>query len=244
MDFKDKIVLVTGSSRGIGAQTVYDFAKNGANVIINYNNDYDSAEKLKEKIEKELSGEVLLIKCDVSSDVEVSDMIDTISNKYGKIDILVNNAGICNDTPFLEKTGEDFLKVLSVNLVGTFLVSKYASKIMKEGKIINIASDNAVGANYPESAEYDSSKAGIISLTHNMAKYFSPKMTVNCVCPGWIDTDMNKDLSKDQLKVIENSILINRIGKASEVSNVIMFLASDKASFVNDSIIIVNGGLK
>ena len=138
-----------------------------------------------------------------------------------------------------------FSDVLGVNLIGTYLVSKHVGKCMLEkscGKIINIASDNGIDLGYPESCEYDASKAGVISLTSNMAKHYAPYINVNCVCPGWIDTDMNKDLSDSQKKDICDKILVKRFASVKEISNVVLFLASDDASYVNDSIIEVNGG--
>ena len=244
MNFKEKVVLVTGSSRSLGAQIIKDFAKQGANVIINYNNSKEGAINLQNEI-KEYNENVLCIKCDISNEEEIINMTNEIIKEFGTIDILVNNAGICNDTLFEEKNKTDFLKVLETNVIGTYLVTKHIAKHMKDGgRIINIASDNGLDNGYPESAEYDASKAGVISLTHNMAKYYAPKINVNCICPGWIDTDMNKDLTKDQKKQIEESILLQRFATKEEISNVVLFLASEKASYINDSIIKVNGGTK
>ena len=243
MNFDKKIVLVTGSSRSLGAQIVKDFAKEGAKVIINYNNSEEEAFKLKKELEQQYNKEVLTIKCDITNEQEIINMVSSVIEKYNKIDILVNNAGICNDTLFENKSKEDFLKVLETNVVGTYLVTKHVAKYMSKGsKIINIASDNGLNNGYPESADYDASKAGVISLTHNMAKYYAPDININCVCPGWIDTDMNKDLTEDQTKEIENKILLKRFATKKEISNVVLFLASDKASYINDSIITVNGG--
>ena len=111
-----------------------------------------------------------------------------------------------------------------------------------EGKIINISSDNALDNFYPESFDYDASKAGVISLTHNMARFYAPYINVNCVCPGWIATDMNKDMDIEVRKEFEDKILLKRFATCDEISNVVLFLASDMASYVNDSVIKVNGG--
>ena len=244
MNFKGKVVLVTGSSRSLGAQIIQDFAKQGATVIINYNNSKEEAINLERKI-KEYNENVLCIKCDISNEDEIINMTNEIIKEYGTIDILVNNAAICNDTLFEEKNKRDFLKVLETNVIGTYLVTKHVAKHMKDGgRIINIASDNGLDNGYPESAEYDASKAGVISLTHNMAKYYAPKINVNCICPGWIDTDMNKDLTKKQKNQIEENILLKRFAKKEEIANVVLFLASEEASYINDSIIKVNGGTK
>lgn len=245
MNFEGKTVVVTGSSRSLGRQIVLDFAIGGANVVINYNNNFDKAMDAKTKIEK-LGVNVLLIKCDVSNESEVCSMVSEVISKFGKIDILVNNAGVCNDSLFDEKTCDDFVSVLKTNLVGTYLVSKYVGKFMldaKDGKIINIASDNAFVSGYPESAEYDASKSGVVSLSHNMAKFYSPYVRVNCVCPGWIDTDMNKGLTSKQKSDICDKLMLHRFASSKEISNVVLFLASDMSSYVNDSVITVNGGV-
>ena len=244
MRFADKVVFVTGSSRGLGAYLVYAFAKEGASVVINYNKSYEDAVSLKKKIEK--FGSCMLVCGDVSLEEDVSRMTQEIISSYGKIDILVNNAGISNDSLFDLKDVSSFRKVLDVNLIGTYLVSKYVGKIMlenKSGKIINISSDNGIDRYYPESCDYDASKAGVISLTHNMARFYAPYVNVNCVCPGWMDTDMNKDMDDSYKKGICDKILLGRFGEVSEISNLVLFLASDDASYVNDSIIKVNGGI-
>ena len=157
--FKEKVVLVTGSSRSLGKEIIKKFANEGAKVVINYNNSLEEANQLKKEF-ADLSIENLIVKCDVSKEEEVKEMVKTIVDTYGKIDILVNNAGICNDTLFDKKTKDDFEKVIGVNLIGTYLVSKYVGEIMlkqKSGKIINIASDNGLHECYPESCDYDSS---------------------------------------------------------------------------------------
>lgn len=244
MRFADKVVFVTGSSRGLGAYLVYAFAKEGASVVINYNKSYEDAVFLKKKIEE--FGSCMLVCGDVSLEEDVSRMTQEIISSYGKIDILVNNAGISNDSLFDLKDVSSFRKVLDVNLIGTYLVSKYVGKIMlenKSGKIINISSDNGIDRYYPESCDYDASKAGVISLTHNMARFYAPYVNVNCVCPGWMDTDMNKNMDDSYKKGICNKILLGRFGEVSEISNLVLFLASDDASYVNDSIIKVNGGI-
>lgn len=182
-------VLVTGSSRGLGAEIIKEFAKNGVDVVINYNHSYKEAYDLADSIK---NVDVQVIKCDVSNEDEVKDMFSQIQN----IDFLINNAAISRDSDILEKSAMDFNRVLHTNLTGTFLVSKYAIKKMDKGSIINISSSNAIDTYYPESIDYDASKAGIISLTHNFSKYL-PDFRVNCVCPDWIDTDITKDMDEE-----------------------------------------------
>ena len=242
-----KTVLVTGSSNGIGKETIIKFAKNNYNVVITYNHDERSALELEKEIKEKYKVDTLVLKCDVSSEIEIENMVNEIVNKFGNIDVLVNNAGIAIDTTFEDKTKENFMKTLEVNLVGTFLVSKYVSKIMLEqkyGNIINVASTNGIDSYYVESLDYDASKSGVISLTHNLANYLAPYIRVNCVCPGWINTKMNNCLSEEFKKKEIDKILLNRFAESNEVANLIYFLASDEASYINDSIIKIDGGVK
>lgn len=242
-----KTVLVTGSSNGIGKETIIKFAKNNYNVVITYNNDKNSALELEREIKNKYNVNTLVIKCDVSNEEEIKSMVDRIINQFGKIDVLVNNAGIAIDTTFEDKTKDNFMKTLEVNLVGTFLVSKYVSIYMlkeKSGNIINVSSTNGIDSYYVESLDYDASKSGVISLTHNLANYLAPYVRVNCVCPGWINTKMNDCLSDEFKNKEVDKILLNRFADASEVANLIYFLASDEASYINDSIIKIDGGVK
>lgn len=235
------VVLVTGASKGIGEATALKFAKNGYDVVINYYSDTVCANKVKENVGK-YGVKCLLCKCDISNEEEVKNMVDDIINKFGSIDVLVNNAGIANDTLPFEKNVDDFKRVLDVNLIGTYLVSKYVIKHMKNGSIINISSTNALNQYYPYSLDYDASKAGVISLTHNLAVELSPNIRVNAVCPGWVNTDMNKQLDDDYINDECKNILLGRFAEPKEIANVIYFLASEYASYINNSIIRVDGG--
>ena len=202
-----KVVLVTGSSRGIGKATILEFASKGYNVIINYKKEDSNAKNLKEEIEKNYDVDVLTIKADVSNEEDVKNMVNVIIEKFQKIDVLVNNAGIAIDKDFEERTVEDWKLTLNTNLIGPFIVSKYVGKEMlkqKRGRIINISSTNGINTFFPTSIDYDASKAGLINLTHNLAIQFSPYINVNCVAPGWVDTDMNKELPKE---LIEEEII-------------------------------------
>ena len=240
-----KVVLVTGSNRGIGKACIEEFAKAGLDVVINYCHRKNEAYALKNAIEANYDVNVMVVKADISIEEEVIGMINAIVDEFGTIDILVNNASVCKDTLLMDKRVVDFKRILDVNLIGTYLCSKYAGKIMMEngsGKIINIASTNAIDTYYPESCDYDASKAGVISLTHNFAREFAPYINVNCVCPGWVKTDMNKDLSLEQVHKEEKGILLGRFADSDEIAKVVLFLASSKASYVNDSVIRVDGG--
>ena len=238
-------MLVTGSNRGIGRSTIIEFAKAGLDVVINYCHHKEEAYELKDYVESNYNVRCLVVKCDVSKEDEVIEMINEIVDYFGGLDILVNNASVCRDSLLMDKDIESFRRILDVNLIGTYLCSKYAAKIMLDngsGSIINVSSTNAIDTYYPESCDYDASKAGVISLTHNLAREFSPYIRVNCVCPGWVNTDMNKELSVEQVHEEEKNILLKRFADPEEIAKVIVFLASNKSSYVNDSIIRVDGG--
>ena len=242
-----KTVLVTGSSSGIGKETVKKFAKNNYNVVITYNNDYNGAIELEKEIKERDNVDTLVIECDISDEDKIKEMVEKVIFKFNKIDVLVNNAGIAIDTTFEDKTKDNFMKTLEINLVGTFLVSKYVSKYMleqKSGNIVNVASTNGIDSYYVESLDYDVSKSGVISLTHNLANYLAPNIRVNCVCPGWINTKMNDCLSTEFKTKETEKILLSRFAEPEEVANLIYFLASDEAGYINDSIIKIDGGVK
>lgn len=237
-----KTVLITGASRGLGASIAKTFAKNGDNIIINYNKSFDSANLLKKELENKYDSKVLLVRADISLENEVKNMFDAIKKEFSKIDILINNAGVAIDSSLEEKSADEFMKVISVNLLGTFLVTKYAINLMNIGSIINISSTNGIDTGYIESVDYDSSKAGVIALTHDFAKYLAPQIRVNCVAPGWINTDMNNDLFVDFKKNQLKKIGLKRFASCDEIANVVYFLASDEAKYINDAVIRVDGG--
>ena len=203
------ICLVTGSSRGLGKEIIKKFASEGFEVIINYN----KSEKDAYKLSDEIGSKARVIKCDISNEEEVRDMFDQIDH----LDVLINNAAIADDKDPLEKSALEFNRVLHTNLTGTFLVTKYAIEKMGNGSIVNISSTNGIDTYYPESIDYDASKAGIISLTHNFAKYLSD-IRVNCICPDWIDTDMNKDMDeiyKAKINFIKPDVLASLVYKVA-----------------------------
>lgn len=239
----NKVVLITGGSSGIGKETVYKFAKNGYDVIFTYNKSKEMSKTIEKDIKSSYNVNIYFIKCDISLENDVKSLTNFVKDKTNKIDVLVNNAGIAIDNLLEEKTVEEFKKVIDTNLIGTFSVVKYLGNLINDGgSIINISSTNAIDSYYIESIDYDASKIGIISLTHNLAKYYAPKIRVNCICPGWVDTLMNKDLSKEQKDSENKKILLNRFAKPSEIANVIYFIASDEGSYINDAIIKVDGG--
>lgn len=243
----NKVVLITGASRGIGAATARVFARNNYNVVINYNSSEVEAKKLSKELEQNYNIKTQIIKCDVSNEEEVKNMVEKAIEVFGHIDTLVNNAGIAIDTTFEDKTVENFRIILDVNLIGTFLVSKHVSNYMlkeKNGSIINVSSTNGIDTYYPYSLDYDASKAGVISLTNNLALEFAPYIRVNTVAPGWVNTEMNKELDKEYIEKENKKIILDRFGEPEEIAKVIYFLASEDASYINSSIIRVDGGFK
>lgn len=240
-----KTVLITGASRGIGKATSIEFAKNGYNVVINYvSNDY-AASSLKNFIVENYDVDVMLCKCDVSHEEDVKKMVSDIISHFGCIDVLVNNAGIAIDTTFEDKTIENFKKTLDVNLIGPFIVSREVGKYMikqKKGSIVNVASANGIDTYYQYSLDYDASKAALINLTHNLSEYFAPYIRVNAVAPGWVNTEMNKELDEDYVKEECEKIYLRKFAKPEEVAKAIYFLASDDASYINNEVLRVDGG--
>ena len=243
----EKVVLITGSSKGIGKATAVEFAKvGGYKVVINYLTDKKNAEELSNYLKQEYKIETLVIKADVSNEEQVKEMIQEIINKFGRIDVLVNNAGIAIDKEFEDRTVEDWKRTLEVNTIGTFLVSKYASENMmdnKSGKIINVSSTNGINTFFPSSIDYDASKAAIINLTYNLAIQFAPHINVNAVAPGWVNTEMNKELPKDLIEEETEKIYKKRFAEPEEIAKVICFLASEDAEYINGTVIKVDGGM-
>ena len=242
-----RVVLVTGGTRGIGAKISEEFAKNDYNVVVNYANDDNKATKIKEELENRYSIDVLTCKADVSDEIEVENMINEVIDEFGRIDCVVNNAGIAIDSTFDMKTASSFRRILDVNLVGPFLISKCAYKYLKEQKnssIINISSTNGIDTIYPESMDYDASKAGLISLTKNLAIEFAPDIRVNSVAPGWVNTEMNKELDKEFIDEENKKILLERFAQPEEIAKVVYFLASNDSSYINGEVIRVDGGFR
>ena len=237
-----KAVLVTGGSRGLGASIARVFAQYNYNVIINYKESDILANNLKKELESNYNIEVLLVKADISREEEVRKMFQSIIDHYPKIDVLVNNASISLDNDLASKDALEFRRVLDVNLLGTYLVTKYSLDLFDSGAIINVASTNAFDTGYIESIDYDASKAGVIALTHDFAKVLAPNIRVNAVAPGWINTDMTNNLNPDFKTKEENKILLKRFADPEEIAKVVYFLASDDASYVNDTIIRIDGG--
>lgn len=241
----NKVVLITGASRGIGKSTAIEYAKNGYNIILNYNTSVNSAIELKKYILEKYDVQVLLAKADMSVEDEIVNMVKESIDTFGHIDVLINNAGISIDSIVDDKTKDKFIKILDVNLIGPFLLSRECSKYMPKGSsIIMVSSTNAIDTYYPYGLDYDASKSGLISLMHNLSQLYAPDIRVNSVAPGWVNTDMCKTLDEDFINNENKKILLNRFAEPDEIAKVIYFLSSENASYINNTVIRVDGGKK
>lgn len=242
----NKTVLVTGGAKGIGRKIAEDFASLGYNVCINYNTSENEAINLKDKLAS-LGHSVIILKADISKKEEVNNMVEEIIVNFGKIDVLVNNAGICNYDLFTDISDEEIKKIIDTNLIGTINVTKSVlNKSMiknKSGNIINISSIWGITGASCE-VMYSLTKAGIIGFTKALAKELAiSNIRVNAVAPGVIDTEMISNLNQSEINNLKEEIPIGRIGSVEDVSNTVMFLASDKSSYITGQVISPNGGM-
>lgn len=241
-----KTALVTGGAGGIGSAIALRLAKSGHDIVINYLSSEERAKQLKKQIEEDYDVKCLIIQADVSREEEVDAMVSQIEKQLGGVDILINNAGIDLPDLFSRKSAEQFMKVLDVNVVGAFNCAKRVYPHMMEqkyGKIVNIASTNGINTYYPMCLDYDASKAALISLTHNLAIQFAPCVNVNAIAPGFIGTEKELEgYDEDFLKQETEKILLGRYGKPEEVADLVNYLISDEASFINNSVIRIDGG--
>ena len=241
-----KTALVTGGAGGIGSAIALRLAKSGHDIVINYLSSEERAKELKKQIEEEYGVKCLIIQADVSREEAVDAMVSLVEKKLGGVDILINNAGIDLPDLFSRKSAEQFRKVLDVNVVGAFNCAKRVCSHMMEqeyGKVVNIASTNGISTYYPMCLDYDASKAALISLTHNLAVQFAPYVSVNAVAPGFIGTQKELEgYDEDFLKEETEKILVGRYGRPEEVADLVNFLVSEEASFINNSVIRIDGG--
>ena len=240
-----KVVLVTGGSRGIGKETAKIYAENGYNVAINYVSDKTDVEGIKKEFQ-DMGVKCLMVKADVSNEADVNNMVEKVISEFEKIDVLVNNAGITKDTLLMRMSEEDFDKVIEINLKGTYLVTKAATKYMmkkRQGSIINLASVVGVVGNSGQ-CNYSASKAGIIGFTKSVAKELASRnIRANAVAPGFIETDMTNVLKDEVKENIGNQIPLKRMGTVREVAEVIYFLGTEKSSYITGQVINVDGGM-
>ncbi len=240
---ENKVVLVTGSARGIGKATIIEFASKGYNVVINYIKNKDKAIELKDYVESEFNVKALVEAADISNESDVKNMIASIIKEFGRLDVLINNAGIAYDRNFDEITVDEFKRTLEVNVLGAFIVSREAAKYMKkDSAIVNVSSTNGTKAISPECLDYNISKVGLQSLTRDLAFQFKPNIRVNAIAIGWANTDMNKDLPQDYIDDETEKIYLGRFADPQEIAKTIYFLASEDSSYINGEILTVDGG--
>ncbi len=239
-----KTVLITGSSKGIGAATAILFAQKGYNVVINFNDSFESASLLCRSLTSN-GFSVMTHKANVANRLEVELMVKETLYKYGSLDILVNNAGVAHQALITETDEIDFDRIIDINLKGVFNCCKAVIPSMvsrQSGKIINISSMwGQVGASCE--VAYSASKAGVIGLTKALAKELAPSnICVNCIAPGLIETGMNSHLTLEELNDFVEQIPLGRMGNADEIAAAIEFLASDKADYITGQVLGINGG--
>lgn len=242
----NKVVMITGARRGLGLACAKKFAKGGRNLVLNGKSNWEELNRISEEISKEYHVKCMVAFGDISNEEDVKRMLDEVTKEFGTLDVLVNNASIVYDMDLDDRSTDIFEKTMHNNVTGTYLMCKYFGKFMfsldKTTRIINISSTNGINCNFPASIDYDASKAAINSLTHNFAIEYAPKILVNAIAPGWINTDMNKDLPADLVKEETEKIYLKRFAEPDEIANLVYFLGSDENTYINNEIITIDGG--
>lgn len=242
----NKLALITGGSRGIGKAISYQLAKDGYDVIINIQKSKNQAEELKSKIEKKFNVNVYIFQADLSNENEIFKLYEFVITKFGRLDVLVNNAGICIDEDISDRTLGHFESTFKVNTFAPYLLTKLFGRLMyenKKGNVVNISSNNSINCFHPTSIDYDASKCALNSLTKNFAIEYAPYINVNAIAPGWIETEMNKDLTPEFMEYEKEKILKKRIGTPEDVAKLVSFLVSENADYINGEIIVIDGGM-
>lgn len=242
--FKDKVVLITGASRGIGKEAAILFAQQGAKVVVNYRSNKDAANKVVDIITQN-GGCAVCIQADVSIMDEQQKLVDLVIEKFGKIDILINNAGIVYDREFEEIKYEESLQIIKTNMLAPLFLSQRIAPIMLKnggGKIINMSSTSGMHDFNPGTADYAMSKLALQSLTKDLSMKYAPNINVNAVAPGWVNTDMNADLPLEFVKSETSKYHMKRWADPKEIADAILFLASDKAKYITGHVLVLDGG--
>ncbi len=242
--FENKVVLITGGTRGIGRATAIKFAKLGAKIVAVYHGNEKSANSLVKEIEA-FGGAVKTLKADVSVESELDRIVDLTLSEFGKIDILVNNAGIVFDREFEDIKYDESLQILKTNTLAPLFLSQRTAPIMLKnngGVIINVSSTSGMYDFNPGTADYAMSKIALQSLTKDLSMKYAPKIRVNAVAPGWVNTDMNADLPKEFVESETAKYHMKRWAEPEEIADVIIYLASPNASYVTGSVLVLDGG--
>ncbi len=243
LDFSGKVVLVTGSSRGLGAGMIKAFGDRRARCVVNYISDSAGQNRADAESVAESLTNPLMIDCDVTQPEQVEAMMKQIGEELGGLDILINNSGIIRDRTIKKLTLEDFESVVRVNLAGTFNVTQKAAAILRPGgRIVNLSSVSGQMGLFGQ-ANYSSSKAAIIALTKVSAREFArQQITVNAIAPGFIDVGMSKGMPDEVTENFKKQIPLGRLGEAHEIVDAALFLASPMASYITGHVLNVNGG--
>ncbi|MBS4172483.1 3-oxoacyl-[acyl-carrier-protein] reductase [Bacillus sp. FJAT-49736] len=245
MKLEGKIALVTGASRGIGREIALEFAKEGANVIVNYAGSEAKAKEVVDEIQA-MGRQAISYQCNVANSDDVQKMIKDTIDHFGKLDILVNNAGITRDNLLMRMKDDEWDDVINTNLKSVFLTTKAVTRQMmkqRSGKIINVASVVAVSGN-PGQANYVAAKSGVIGLTKTTAKELGSRgITANAIAPGFITTDMTDKLPEDLKAEMLKQIPLARLGQPKEVAKAAVFLASEDSNYITGQILHVDGGM-
>ncbi len=240
-----RTALVTGAGRGIGREIALTLAREGVDIAVNYNSSESAARETAEQIEA-MGRKAVLLPCDVADFKASGEMVQRAVESLGRLDILINNAGITRDNLLLRMTEEEFDAVLDTNLKGCFHLIRHVAKVMlkqRYGRIVNLSSISGVLGNAGQ-ANYSASKAGIIGLTKSAARELASRnITVNAIAPGFIDTEMTKDLSDSVKESILAQIPMRRFGSTKDIAEAAKFLVSDYAAYITGQVIQINGGM-
>ena len=245
MDLKGKTAIVTGASKGIGRSIAVELAKQGTQVVINYNSDKAGAEQTAQEITN-LGQKALIVQADISNQQAVKKMVKLTKEKFSRIDILVNNAAVLPEKYLFRMSDQEWIDCMQVNINGTYFCTRHCLLQMlrqQYGKIINIVSISGITGN-PGHTAYGASKAAIIGFTKSLSKEVVRKgININAVAPGYIKTAMSENFIKNNQQTLNQLIPAQRVGKPEEVAQLVVFLSSDKASYINGQVIVIDGGL-